>query len=429
MGGAAAPQLAPVSANSPNPAYIVTPPNPASLNPSDLSNPATPAAMALPLSGSAVPGDASTVPKFYTISASLRETYDDNVNTSNVNPKSSLETELSPSVLVDFRRADSDFSARYTLDITYYSVSPQGGTGGSLEYTDEFVAQYMHSFSSRFTLNLAEQFRYFTEPSLFESTGTAYRSGPYISNVINGTGSAQWTPLFGTTTNFANTIIRYQEAAEAVQQNSIENTGTQNFSFAILPKISVSAGGIVDSINYDQISRGYTSFTAYLGGQWEALPSLSINGQAGATYTETIQTQQSPGTFSPYAALSVSWSLGARSSLSFNYSHEITPSDEENANGQSSDRLTGNFKYDILTNLSAHLQVIFTNADVSGALVASSAATSYTEEQYGLDTGLTYHYDKYVDFDVGIDVSGVSSELQDRDYSRDEAYVGVRGTY
>jgi len=386
--------------------------------------------MALPITGTPPPGDASTVPKFYTITAELRETYDDNVNTSNVDPKSSLETQLSPSVLVDFHQPNGEFSARYTFDITDYSVSPQAAStgGGSVEYTDEFVAQYMHSFSDRFNLNLAEQFRYFTEPSLFESTGTAYRSGPYIANILNGTGSAQWTPLFGTTTSYSNSIVRYEEAAEALQQNSIENTGNQSFSFAIFPKISASVGGIADIIKYDQISRGYTSYTGFVGGQWQALPSLSVSGQGGATYTETVESQ-SPGMFSPYAAVAASWSLGARSSLSFNYSHEITPSDQAGSNGQSSDRFTSSFSYTILADLSAHLQGIFTDADVSGNLLTSRGASSYTEQQYGLDTGLTYHFDKYLDFDVGISISGVSSELQDLDYSRDEAYVGVRGTY
>jgi len=430
-----------------NPAAI-GPPNPASVGPTGMTAPATPAMMALPANVGPLATDAGTNRKFYTLSASLREIYDDNVNTSSVNPQSSLETELSPSILVDFPMEDSDFSARYTFDLTYYSVGPNntgnngsnGSNGSSVQYTHEFVAQYTHAFSDRFNLNLAEQFRYFIEPSILESTGTNYQNGPYVSNTLNGTVTAQWTPLFGTTTTYANTIVKYDDAAVGTDQNSIENTGSQIFSFAILPKISVSFGGIGDNITYDTDVRGYTTYTAFIGALWQALPSLSVTGRGGASYIEPVGGQTS---IAPYAALSINWTLGARSSLSFDYAHEVTPTDEVGASGQTSDRFSANFGYDITSSLSAHLQGIFTNAVISQSLETSAStsqtASSSNQYDYALDTGLTYHYDRYLDFDCGVTLSGVSSENNSsennssengvNDYTRDEAYVGVRGTY
>src|ERR1700683_638735 len=107
------------------------PVNPATVNgQTDLTAPATPAMMALPVNSTPLGGDANSSRKWYTISASLREIYDDNVTTSNNNPQSSLETELSPTILVDFPSTDNDFSARYTMDITYYTTGPNTGTNG-----------------------------------------------------------------------------------------------------------------------------------------------------------------------------------------------------------------------------------------------------------------------------------------------------------
>jgi hypothetical protein len=410
--------------------------NPAAIGPTGIGSPgAIPAAMALPANVGPLSGDASTHRKFYTLTASLREVYDDNVFTS---PKGSAqtayETDLSPSVLVDFPVEGGDFSARYTFDLTYYNYAKSSnnnsvGNGNSpLQYTHEFVAQYTHPFSDRFNLNLAEQARYFTEPSLFESVGTNYRDGAYISNAINGTASAQWTPLFGTVTTYANTIVDYQDPVIAAAQNSIENTGSQSFSFAVLPKISASFGGIVDDLAYQDDTRGYTNYTAFLGLQWQALPSLSVNVRGGGAYTETVGSQSS-GSLSPYGALSVAWTLGARSMLSFDYSHEVAPTDQPDANGEISDRFSSNFRYDITPSLSAHLQGIITDADISEPLISSNAISGYTEYDYALDTGLTYHWDKYLDFDAGITLTGVDSELSSFDYTRDQAYLGVRGTY
>lgn len=388
--------------------------------------------MALPANGGPSLGtDASSSRKFYTLTASLREVYDDNVNTTNVNPQSSWETILSPSILVDFPTADGDFSARYTFNATYYSnYGNNGGSSGgnsSIQLTHELVAQYMHSFSNRFNLSLAEQFRYYVEPSLFESTGTVYNNGAYVANTLNGTFGAQWTPLFGTTTTYANTIVRYDESAVADSQNDIENTGSETLSFAILPKISVVLGGIVDDLSYDDTSRGYTNYTGFAGVQWQPLPSLSVSAQGGLSYTEIDQGQP---LISPYAALSINWMLGARSALSFSYSHDVVPTDEFDASGQIADRFTSNFRYDITTNLSAHLQGILTSSNVSQSFISSgSGISAYNEIDYAVDTGLTYHYNSYLNLDSGLIFSGVSSQLDYRDYTRDQVYLGVRGTY
>jgi hypothetical protein len=397
--------------------------------------------MALPANNPPLASDASATRKFYTLTASLREIYDDNVNTTHTNPQTSLDTDLAPSVLVDFPMEDSDFSARYTFDMLIYGSNPNNGAtngGGSsnsssIQYSHEFVAQYAHAFSDRFNLNLAESLRYFIQPSILESTGTNYQNGPYVSNTLNGTATAQWTPLFGTTTTYANTIVKYDNAAVALGQNSTENTGSQTFSFSILPKISLSVGGIGDDITYDSASRGYTTYTGFIGGQWQALPSLSVTARGGGTYIEPVQSQgqsQGQASFAPYVAITIPWTLGARSSLSFDYAHEITPSDQTGANGQTSDRFSASFRYDITARLSSHLQGVFTHAVISSLLTTSGSGGGYSEDDYYLDTGLTYHYNTYLDFNAGVTLSGVSSEqIIANSYERDQVYLGVRGTY
>jgi hypothetical protein len=426
----------------PNPAFGASPDLPSGAPSS--ANP--PAMMALPANlGSG--GDTSTTTKFYTLTASLREIYDDNVNTSHTDPISTFETQLSPSVLVNFPMDSSQFSARYTFDITYYNNysggnqsnnnSKNNGSGGSFDYTHEFVANYSHDFSDRFHLSLGEQFRYYTEPSVFESTGTFYRSGAYLANSFSGSLGAQWTPVFGTTTTFANNIVKYQDPIEAFNQDNVEYTASQTFSLAVLPKLNASIGGIFDDINYDGVLRGYTSYTGFLGGQWSALPSLNFIVRGGATYTETLQDTSS---LSPYAAVSAAWTLGQRSGLTFDYAHEVTPSDQVGTNGQTSDRVSGNFHYDITSSVSTHLQLIYTKADYSSLLTKSSTlSSSYGEDDYAVDTGVAYHYNSRFDFDLDLSFSGVVSDsnsnsnsnsaTNSNEYDREQVSVGVRGTY
>jgi hypothetical protein len=418
---------------SPPSTYLFSPTNPASSMQTGVS---TPAPMALPANVN-VPADASTTPKFYTLTAELREIYDDNVNTTSINPQTSFETEITPSVLVDFPTPEGDFSARNTFGLTCYSVGPDvGGTGSggngtsknspAIQYSDQLIAQYSHAFSDRFSLNVAEQFQYDTQPRLLQSTGTNYENGPYVTNILNGTFNAQLTPLIGTVTTFSNTVVQYQDTSVGNDQNSIENTGSESVSYALLPKILVSVGGIVDDLSYDVADRGYITYTAFGGGSWQILPSISVTARGGATLVVPVLGTDS---IAPYGALTLNWNLGARSALAFDYAHEITPSDQIGANGQTSDRFNATFTYAITPRLSAHLTGVYTSATTSGGLAISGQLSSYSEQDYEVDTGLTYQSDKYVSFDTGITLSGVDSDLSNNSYTRDEAYVGVRGTY
>jgi len=126
----------------------------------------------------------------------------------------------------------------------------------------------------------------------------------------------------------------------------------------------------------------------------------------------------------------MTWKLGARSSLDFDYAHEVTPTDQIGANGQNSDRFTANFSYEITPRVSTHLQGTFTIADISSGLsVGGSSATSYSEDDYGIDSGVTFQYNNYLNFDGGVTITGVSSDNSLNAYNRDQVYLGVRGTY
>jgi hypothetical protein len=440
---AAVPTPAPGATSSPSTIYI-SPGNPASTtgpfgDSSALDT--TPSLRALPVDSTGGGTDASTHRKFYTLSVSLREVYDDNVNTTNTNKQASLESIISPSVLVDFPTPDGDFSGRYTFGLTYYATPPNSSNGngssptnsttsnGSLEMSHDLVLQFTHNFSSRFQLSMAEELRYQIEPNILQSVGTNYQDGAYLTNVLNGNLYAQWTPKVSTVISYGNTVVRYDDSTVGDQQNSVENTGSFTASYALLPKFSASLGTQIDDITYQSGDRGYTSYTLFTGGSWQALPSLSITGRGGISLTDTVGASSTE--VSPYAALSVSWTLGARSSLTFDYAHEVTPSSEVGANGQLSDRLSTGFSYQITTRLSTHLDAIFTDSTVSGGLAVQSGGlpSDYSENTYEADLGLVYSYNSNFSLDGGFTFTGVQSDIDNNNYTRDEVYVGVRGTY
>ncbi len=317
---------------------------------------------------------------------------------------------------------NSDFSARYTYGLTYYSNRPDNDT----DQSHQFLARYTHAFSDRFNIDVRDSVSYSTEPDIMDASGTLYRNGSYWNNTGSIDFIGQWTPLFSTVTTYTNVYYSYDEDTIATEQNSDENTLEQDFRFAVLPKVNLVFGGIYDNLDYQYYSRGYTSYTGNTGLDWQALPSLSLGFRIGGTYTTSDGASDST---SPYANLTANWQLGKRSSLIFNYSHTVAPTDVFVASGQIADRITATFKYDVTPDITVHLEGIYTHSDYTSNLIQSGTISSFDENVVGIDSGLVYHLTPNFDLEGGYLFTNVSSQLDFRDYTRNQFYIGVRGTY
>lgn len=362
-------------------------------------------------------------PRFYTITAELRETYDDNVYTSTVNTHSAWETSLTPSILFNFPMENSDLSFRLTFAATNYA----GETGNPTELTADFLARFTHQFSDRFAIDVRDETGYFTEPSLFNNVGTLFRDGGYISQTFSADFSAQWTPLVSSTTSFSNAATFYDDSVIASGQDFVENTVTQGIGFAILPKYTLTFDGTYNGISYNNDdSRGYTSCTGSTGINWSALPSLSLSANVGASYTWATDAGDAP---SPYLSGSLAWQLGQRSHLALGYTYSIVPTDVTTASGQLASRTYASFSYDINRSFSTHLSLALTYSDYTSGLVQSNTTGPFTEWDSALDVGLSYHVSNHFDASIGYTFSDVSSQVSFRDYTRNQIYIGITGNY
>ncbi len=366
----------------------------------------------------------SDLKRYFTITADLREAYNDNINTTQTNKVSSFEEIFSPSILFSYPMDNSTFDARYTFGLTYYNRAAAGST---YDQDHEVVLRYNHAFSDRFNLDLREDGGYHEDPSLLQSVGTVNRAGGYYSNVATAEFTAQWTPLFGTVTSYSNTYDKYENQTIGNDQDSDENTVSQDFRFAFWPTVTFAVGGVYDDIFYFQSPRGYTSYTGNTGLDWQALPSLSLGFRVGGSLT-TLN-QGGGTTTSPYASANVNWQIGERSRLIGGYVHSVTPTDLIFAQGGESDRFTANFLYNITENITVNLEGIYTYETYTSSLLAGSGVSDFSEDITGLTTGVTYHYNQYLDFEAGYALNYVSSQDSLRDYTQNEFYLGVRGTY
>jgi hypothetical protein len=364
--------------------------------------------------------------RFFTVTCDVREEYDDNIYTSNTDKVASLKEEISPSILFSYPMDNSTFDARYTFGFTYYNHSPNNN---HVDQDHDIVLRYNHSFSDRFNLDLRDDGGYHVDPALLDNIGTVNREGGYYDNIFTGELTAQWTPLFGTVSSYSNNFIYYENGIVGTLQDSDENTFSQDFRFAFWPTVTFAAGLIYDNIDYFYATRGYTNYTANAGLDWQALPSLSFGFRVGGSIATLDQGGGSQA--NPYASANVNWQLGERSRFIGSYVHTVTPTDFQGADAETDDRITGNFLYNFTQDITTHFTGDFTRANYSQNELDPSggAISSFSEDVAAFDTGVTYHYNQYVDFELGYIFSIVDSEQQFRNYTRNQIYIGARGTY
>jgi len=387
----------------------------------------TPAAAAPASSGTGSISDTLTdLKRFFTVTCDVREEYDDNIETAQTNKIASLKEDISPTILFSYPMDNSTFDARYTLGFIYYNHSP---SGDHTEQDHDVILRYNHSFSDRFNLDLRDDGGYHIDPSLLQSIGTVNRQGGYYDNIFTGELTAQWTPLFGTVSSYSNDFIYYENGDVGTSEDSDENTFSQDFRFAFWPTVTFSAGLIYDNIDYFYSTRGYSNYTADFGLDWQALPSLSFGVRGGGSIE--ILDQGGGSQLNPYATANVNWQLGERSRLIGSYVHTVTPSDFAGADSQTSDRVSGNFLYNFTQDITTHFTGTFNRGNYTQNQLEPSggAVSGFSEDVVAFDTGVTYHYNQYVDFEVGYTFSTVDSEEQSRNYTRNQVYVGARGTY
>ena len=124
--------------------------------------------------------------KPWSVSASLRGFYDDNVNTSHTLRQSSWGVEVSPSASIRHSAGQTFVSASYVYDAKYYTEQ------SIWDQSHQFNAKLDHKFSERYKLLLNDSFVVAQEPSIID---TAILSSPLRTkgDNIRNTASADFT--------------------------------------------------------------------------------------------------------------------------------------------------------------------------------------------------------------------------------------------
>ena len=394
--------------------------------------------------------------KPWTVGATLRGFYDDNINTvpDNFNPgpgfhRSSTGFEISPFLRFSFPMEQTTISFGYVYSLKYYDNKPLGNTD-NYDQTHDFDVALSHAFSERYQLKVADSFVIGQEPDMLRAGNTfdSFQriSGDNLRNFGSITFSAQITPEFGTEVGYANTFYSYSDNTpgglsglldeldnvahlDLRYQLQPQTTGIFGYQFRELDYIGNQVINAAPVVRSDE--RNVRMNYLYVGLDHNFRPDLTGSVRVGGNYAQYYNDPASQDELSPYAMLNLKYTYLPESYLQAGFVYDYTPASvfsvsptgDLTLNAQSA-TMFASVTHRITPKLFGTLLAQYQNSTYYGGTIDGEA-----DNYYLVGLSLQYRFTPNFSAEVGYNYDNVKSDIANRGYDRNRVYVGVTGSY
>ena len=301
----------------------------------------------------------------WSVAATVRGFYDDNVNTTPVDADKvdSFGIEVSPAVGFAWTDDRTTVNAGYRYSLKYYdkaipgTFDPNQGGGDHTDQTHNFLAAITHDFSDRYRIALTESFVIGQEPDQLRTPGQASDqfqriSGDNIRNYASIVFDARLTPLFNAELGYNNSYFNYDAtfnpniqtvftpiiASPSGLLDRVENTGYGELQYLLSPTTTLLAGYQFRAVNYTadepingifpvvfamSDSRNSVSHYGYGGVNHVFLPDFTASLKLGVQYIDFYNIDDT-GT-SPFVQAMLTYLYGPESYVRAGFTHNRTP--------------------------------------------------------------------------------------------------------
>lgn len=402
-------------------------------------------------------GQTNTKP--FTATVAIREGYDSNPLTASYQStqdiKSSTYTSIQPSLGYNYLGERADGAFRYDFSGTYY---PSLNQQYDIQYAQTVTGRYTYAFDPRFSITLADNFLY-TEQPLVQQFVQVGISPTFNTSTINNLATAQAdyrvTDRLAMITRWNNTLV-YLGGSQG-NNNYMNNGAFQQFRLDFTPETVGTFSFDYQIYDYDNDNtyRDNQQVSFSIGADHTFLPTLIFSGRAGLQLNDNFgladndfivgngglgSGEQEIGTF-PFASISATWNYEQRSYLSTGFSTQIQQSNQ--ANASDSEAYTLNLNWDhYFTDKFSVIQSFFINVAVFTPQLTQEQATAarLSYQGSGQQTTVTYQckfayeFFPYLSAEFGWSYTSYGSyfDLNNGNggsYTRNQAYIGIRGTY
>ncbi len=410
--------------------------------------------------------------KPFTATVALREGYDSNPLTqtyqSTTNVVSSTYTSVQPSLGYNYTGLQADLALRYDFTGTYFASINQSY---DIQYSQAFIGRYTYAIDPRTSLTVSDNFIYSEQPvASLVTAGLAPTTNTqgFVNNLGTIQADYRVTDRLAMITRWNNSILNTDGAAtynntggivsgSASASNYMNNGAFQQFRLDVSPETVATFTFDYQVYDYqsDQNYRDNQQVSLSLGADQTFTPTITFSGRAGIQLNDNYGLSDSSATISsgglgsgeleigafPFTAISSTWNYDQKSFVSGGLSIAVQQSNLATSSDSEAYTINANWDHYFTDKLSV-IQSIFLNVAVFTPQLtqAQSLAVSGSYQGSGQQTTLTYQckfaYEifPYLSAELGWSYTNYGSYFDVNNgnggsYTRNQVYLGVRGTY
>jgi hypothetical protein len=392
--------------------------------------------------------------KPWSVAASLRGFYDDNINLSESNKEDSFGFEITPSVDFGLAGDQTSFDLGYQFNAKWYD-NPPSGQSDHWDLTHTFDGYLAHTFSPRVDMVVRDSFVLGQEPDMLRAGDLPYSTVQYVpgNNIVNY-GSIDFnveaTELLGLNIGYANAYYNYADdggtalsPSTAALLNRVENRLHLDTLWKVRPETSLILGYMYGQYIYiadEPIGIGVNSddkdsrsHTFYGGVQHAFSPTLTGTVKAGAQYYDYYGDPNGGNDWSPYAVVNLKYQLQSTTAMDAGFTYSRSAADQAGAgtpNAYIKDTevalLYGSLTHEIVAHLVGTAKATLQHATYNGG------GPNYDGESYlffGIGFDLAYQFTPNVSAHAGYNYDNNDSDIAGQNYDRNRVYIGVTAGY
>ncbi|MCS1409126.1 MAG: hypothetical protein M2R45_02305 [Verrucomicrobia subdivision 3 bacterium] len=391
--------------------------------------------------------------KPWSISASLRGFYDDNITTSPnaLAQQESYGIEVKPSLSYNIVREQVHFGVGYTYGLRWYEDRDPDSDDNS----HTVAVNLTQDVSPSLSIELGNTFRITQEPRVETGTGTPLRGlQDYLDNEAHIYATAAISPIHSVYWGYSNRLLKYDDPGFANLLDRMEHSPLIHFRAQLNPNTIGLIGYRFKAVNYTEDRplrynfviepsdltpevRDSDSHYIYTGLDHAFTPSLQGSVRFGVQLAEfpnaeNIRTIPEDSAINPYADANLTYGYAEGSNIQVGVRHErqrndlaLVVSPEDPILDQEQTAVYASINHQVTSKIEASLVGHYLN----GAFEGGGTVDGLRDEYWAFGVNASYMIDQFFSTEVGYNFDRLDSDIGQRSYDRNRVYIGFRASY
>lgn len=384
--------------------------------------------------------------KPWSISASLRGFYDDNITTvPDAIKEESFGIEVSPSINYNVVREQTQIGLGYTFGLRWF----EDREPDSSDESHTISANLVHEASPTLTFELSNTFRVAQEPTIANAARTRVIRGEqdYVHNEAAVGVTKGLSDTFSVFGQYSNRVINYDDPGFSGILDRVEHTPLVHLMKQFNPNtvglvgyrfkgVRYTADEIIPGSGLDSEIRDSDGHYAYVGVDHAFTTALQGSARVGVQFTEFINAPAGvdDNVTNPFADARLSYGYAEGSNVQVGVKHERNRNDLAFAGAsslildQEQTVLYSSINHRITAKLAASLQGTYLNGSYEGG---GAGVDGVDDDYWALGINLNYTINQFLSAEAGYNFDDYDSGVLNafRSYDRNRVYIGLRASY